>query len=281
MTRVTESTKIVCTIGPASSKPVVIEGLIKAGMDVARLNFSHGSYESHSENIKTIRAKSAKCKKPVAILQDLSGPKVRIGKVKNGSCFLKRNSHTILTADDIEGTEERLSISYKNLAKEVTRGENIFLNDGLIKLRVEKVSGKNIECRVIIGGIISSNKGVNLPDTNLNVPSLTQKDLKDAEFGMKLSVDMVALSFVRKPDDILQLRNDVAGRSILAADHHAADTCPEHAVIACAAPGLEGGGLGDAFEDEVFLECAGGGGDVAVVLSQHALDVFPFQPVYR
>lgn len=206
MARVTESTKIVCTIGPASSKHRVIENLIKAGMDVARLNFSHGSYEEHADMFQIIRTKSAKCKKPVAILQDLSGPKVRIGKIKNNSCFLKRNSKIVLTSENIEGTEKRLSVSYKNLPKEVTKGESIFLNDGAIKLRVEKVAGKSIECSVIIGGDISSNKGVNLPDTNLSVPSLTPKDLKDAAFGMKLGVDMVALSFVRKPDDILQLR---------------------------------------------------------------------------
>ncbi len=206
MPRLLESTKIVCTIGPASSKPAVIEKLIKAGMDVARLNFSHGSYNQRKTEIRTIRNKAEKCKKTTAILQDLSGPKVRIGEVENGSCVLRRNSSVILTTDKIRGTTETLSISYKNLPEEVSKRQNIFLNDGIIKLRVEKVSGKNIHCKVLIGGLVSSNKGVNLPDTDLSVPSLTPKDLKDVAFGLKNGVDMVALSFVRKPEDITRLR---------------------------------------------------------------------------
>ena len=209
MMRLGESTKIVCTIGPASSTAAKLEELIRAGMDVARLNFSHGSYEQHEISIRNIRGRAEKCGRTVAILQDLSGPKVRIGRVKDDQQYLSRNSTVVLTTKDLEGTSERLSISYKNLPKEVSRRESIFINDGAIKLRVEEIKEDDIHCKVIVGGPISSNKGVNLPDTNLKVPSLTKKDLADLSFGIKNGVDLVALSFVRKPDDIQALREEM------------------------------------------------------------------------
>ncbi len=209
-------TKIVCTIGPASSKPATLRNMIKAGMDVARLNFSHGDHKSYLEVLKNVRKYSQNLKIPVAILQDLSGAKVRLGKIRDNVCVLVEGKTVVLTTKNVIGTAEKISISYKNLPREIKRGESILINDGAIKLRVVGIDKDEILCKVVLGGEVSSNKGVNLPKTKLNVGALTEKDKRDIKFGLRHNVDFFALSFVRKGSDIAELRDVIrkAGKDI-------------------------------------------------------------------
>ena len=201
-----QKTKIVCTIGPATRSAAAIRALVCAGMDVARLNFSHGTPDEHAEVLERVRATAKRLGVPVAVLQDLSGPKVRLGEVRGGSCVLKRRQIVTLTADDIVGDEQRLSVTYKRLAEEVRPRQPVLINDGAIRLSVIETDGKNVRCRVITGGTVSSRKGVNLPRTALSVGSLTAKDRADAAWGLKHGVDFFALSFVRTAEDVKALR---------------------------------------------------------------------------
>lgn len=208
-------TKIVATLGPASSDPETIEKLIQRGMDVARLNFSHGSREEHRRRLETVRESSRRSHRAVACLQDLSGPKIRTGPVSDESGVdLTENSRFILTTDPLEGTSERVSTTYRELPRDVRPGSRILLDDGLIELEVEDVEGKDVRTRVISGGRLKSHKGINLPGVSLSVGSLTDKDREDAAFGIELDVDYMALSFVRKADDIRELKEllDQRGR---------------------------------------------------------------------
>jgi len=195
-------TKIVCTIGPATNSEEKIKELILAGMNVARLNFSHGEKKDHKETFNKIMKISEELKRPVAILQDLSGPKIRTGKVADPGISLIEGEEFILTTDDIIGEGNRVSVTYKTLPDEVKSGERILLADGVMELEVISVNKNDVICKVIIGGILTSSKGINLPGTSLKAPALTAKDRKDLEFGLSLDVDFVALSFVRKPEDI-------------------------------------------------------------------------------
>jgi pyruvate kinase len=206
--RITEcKTKIVATLGPATTTPEKIEALVKAGVDIFRINFSHGTENEHSETIERIKQITGRFDFPVAILQDLQGPKIRLGKIKNGKAILNRGAEFILTTKEIIGDEHIASITFPAVIKDVSPGEVIYINDGLIKLKIERIDTENIYTKVIEGGEISDHKGVNFPNTRLSVPAITEKDKKDLQFGLKHGVDLVALSFVKSPDEVEELRN--------------------------------------------------------------------------
>ena len=199
--------KIVCTIGPASSSPKVIERLIKAGMDVARLNFSHGTHNEYKKVIKSIRDTSRKLKKAVAILQDLQGPKIRTGMLKDGKIILKSGNKFVLTGRKILGTSEMVSTTYSSMYRDVKKGDRILLDDGLISLKVNNVKGTEIACEVINGGVLTDHKGINLPGIKVGLSSITEKDIEDLYFGIKQGVDYVAISFVRTDKDVKSVKD--------------------------------------------------------------------------
>ncbi|NEQ41411.1 MAG: pyruvate kinase [Okeania sp. SIO3I5] len=205
-------TKIVATIGPATSQPDVLRELIKAGATTLRLNFSHGTHEDHQRNIRLIRQTSFELNQPVAILQDLQGPKIRLGKFETGSISLERGDPFILTSHLMPGTQEISSVTYEPLADEVPEGAKILLDDGKVEMLVEKVDKveKQLHCRVVVGGTLSNNKGVNFPGVYLSIKALTDKDRKDLMFGLDQGVDWVALSFVRNPQDVLEIKQLIA-----------------------------------------------------------------------
>ena len=207
-------TKIVCTIGPASSKPEVIARLIDAGMDVARLNFSHGTWEEHAEAIRTVKQLSGQKGRPVAIPQDLQGPKVRLGVFRGGSATIYPGDQFTLTTREVEGTEKIASVGYDRLATEVKAGDQILIDDGLIHLEVLRTDGVHVVCRVLQGGILTNHKGLNIPDVAISVPAVTEKDLTDLEFGIEQGVDYVALSFVRSSKDISRVKELLKRRKI-------------------------------------------------------------------
>lgn len=203
--------KIICTLGPSSASDEVLDKLIAAGMDVARLNFSHGDFDFHRGLVNRVRAAAARAKKPVAILQDLQGPKIRTRKMKGGEVELKVGAHTCITTEDIEGTKERFATQYTLLPKDVKPGDDILLDDGKITVRVLSVENDTeILCEVIYGGMLRSNKGINVPNGGLSAASLTEKDIRDVHFGAEVGVDAVALSFVRTGEDIRLLRKELA-----------------------------------------------------------------------
>lgn len=203
-------TKIVATIGPATSSEEMLEKIILAGVDVCRLNFSHGAYELHQEVIDRVRNINNRLGCHVALLQDLQGPKLRIGKVE-GEFHLLEGDHVLLTTEEQISTKDVLFVSYKRLIQDCKPGERILLNDGKVSLVfTEKVNDTTMRAEVIAGGPLSSNKGFNLPDSSLTVPSLTKKDLADLEYGLSQEVDWVALSFVRTADDIVELKRLIA-----------------------------------------------------------------------
>ncbi len=201
-----KKTKIVCTIGPSTETLEKLTDLVENGMNVMRLNFSHGSFEEHQERVVTIREIMKKSGKIVAIMQDLAGPKIRIGTFKEKTIMLTPGQTFTLTTDEFEGTSEKVHINYPELPKEVKAGNPIMLQDGTKKLEVVEVKGNDIITKVIVGGRLSSHKGVNVPGAHLSVKSLTDKDREDLEFGIKNEVDFVALSFVRHASDIVELR---------------------------------------------------------------------------
>jgi pyruvate kinase len=184
--------------------------MVKAGMDVARLNFSHGTHEDHKKVIEIIRKVSKEQNKPIAILQDLQGPKIRIQKFEKGFIELKRGKTFILTTRNIEGNEKIVSVSYKSFSNDVSVGDIVLLDDGLLKLKVEKIKGQDVHCKIMFGGTLSNHKGLNLPGSILSVSALTDKDKIDLRFGLKMDVDFVALSFVQKADDIEQIKRIIS-----------------------------------------------------------------------
>lgn len=196
-------TKIVCTIGPASGSAKIIEKLIEGGMDVARLNFSHGTHEDHREKISLIRTISKRLNRPVAILQDLAGPKIRVGSIPDPGITLEPGQTFLLTTRNLPGTTRRVSISYRRLAKEVNIGDRILLADGIMELQVIGADAAGVHCRVITGGLLTSNKGINLPSGTIRAPAMTDNDREALRFGLAHDVDYVALSFVRSAQDIL------------------------------------------------------------------------------
>ena len=199
-------TKLVCTIGPASDSPEMIEKMIEAGMNVARLNFSHGDFTSHGEVIQKIRAASKKTGKRVAILADLPGPKMRIRELAEDFIILERDARFTLTAEDIIGTVERVSMTMKELPSVVKKGDTLFLNDGLIELRVEEVEGEDIHCTVVVGGKLYSRKGLNIPGIDLGTSAFTARDRECMQFALENGVDAVGQSFVNTAQDVKDVR---------------------------------------------------------------------------
>ncbi len=199
-------TKLVCTIGPASDTPEMIEKIIEAGMNVARLNFSHGDFTSHGEVIKKIRTAAAKTGQRVAIMADLPGPKMRIGDLVNDFIMLEREARFTLTAEDIPGTDERVSMTMKELPGRVKKGDTLFLNDGLIELRVEEVEGEDIHCTVIVGGKLFPRKGLNIPGIDLGTSAFTPRDRECMQFALENGVDAIGQSFVNTAQDVLDVR---------------------------------------------------------------------------
>ncbi|OWA34608.1 pyruvate kinase [Saccharibacillus sp. O16] len=199
-------TKIVCTIGPASESLENTKKLIMAGMNVARMNFSHGDFEEHGNRIKNIRQASQELGKSVALLLDTKGPEIRTGKIAVEPLDLVEGETITLTTEEIAGDKNRLSVSYIDLPKDVTVGSTILIDDGLIGLSVTKVEGTEIECRIVNGGQIKSRKGVNVPGVSISLPGITEKDTNDIVFGIEQGVDFIAASFVRKASDVLEIR---------------------------------------------------------------------------
>ena len=195
-------TKIVCTLGPAVASLEGITGLVSAGMDVARLNFSHGEHEDHAQNYHWVREASDATGRAVGILADLQGPKIRLGRFKEGSTYWADGEIVRITVDDVEGTHDRVSTTYKNLADDARPGDRLLVDDGKVGLECIEVDGNDVVCRVIEGGPVSNNKGVSLPGMNISVPALSEKDIADLRFALKLGVDFIALSFVRSPSDV-------------------------------------------------------------------------------
>jgi pyruvate kinase len=204
-------TKIVCTIGPASAREEVIEAMIENGMNIARLNFSHGEHKDHEEKIEMIRALSVKLHTPIAILQDLAGPKIRVGSIPDPGVLLEAGRDFILTVRNVVGSREMVSVSYPDLPNDVRKGDRLLLADGLMELEVVKTSITEITCRVITGGILTSHKGINLPTGTIKAPPLTVKDREDLLFGLRHNVDYVALSFVKTADDIKAVKDIIQG----------------------------------------------------------------------
>lgn len=198
-------TKIIATLGPASSNINVLKKLIKSGANVFRLNMSHGTHDQHRAAFQLIRKTAASMNTHVAILMDLCGPKIRTGKFIDDAITLKKKSMVLISCNKKIGEEGLITSQYTKLYKDVKKGERILLDDGNLELRVEKVNGKNIHCKVIHGGVLSNNKGINLPDSRVSISSFTAKDKKDVKLAMELGADYVALSFVRNKKDILTL----------------------------------------------------------------------------
>jgi pyruvate kinase len=205
-------TKIVCTLGPSSNSVEMLTALTHAGMDIVRLNFSHGSHEDHSATLQNIREVARRTGKELTVLQDLQGPKIRIGDLAHPFVPIAEGERLTITTDPIVGDERRISTNYAHLSKDVRPGDRILLDDGKLRLMVVEVRGNDVVCEVVVGGALSSHKGMNLPGVAVSAPSLTAKDVRDLEFGIKHDVDYIALSFVRTAEDIKALRAAIAER---------------------------------------------------------------------
>jgi pyruvate kinase len=200
-------TKIVATIGPASDSPDMIRKMMLAGMNVARLNFSHGNYEDHAKRIERLRSASEELDLPLTLLQDLQGPKIRVGDLPaEGMMLNEGESLSLVPIADYTGQPNTVGIDYPYVAEEAESGTQVLLDDGLLELRVENVDGNTVRCKVVEGGLLKSHKGVNFPTLNLRLPSMTEKDKRDLDFGIEQGVDIISLSFVRKPEDIQTLK---------------------------------------------------------------------------
>ncbi|HUT77743.1 MAG TPA: pyruvate kinase [Polyangia bacterium] len=199
--------KIVATIGPASSSPEVIRGMIAAGVDVARLNFSHGTHAEHRAVFETVRAEAERAGAHVAILADLCGPKIRTGAVRGGSVDLVEGAAIEVVTETVLGTAERVSTTYESLPDDVGAGDRILIDDGLLELEVVEIADRGVRCRVVVGGTLKDHKGMNIPGTPLSTPALTAKDRDDLAFARELGVDFFALSFVRRPEDVVEAKS--------------------------------------------------------------------------
>ena len=210
-------TKIVCTLGPATEDDAILRAMIQAGMNVARLNFSHGTYEGHAQNIRRIRALSAELHTPIGIMLDTKGPEIRLKTFRDHRVTLQKGQLFTLCTGDVEGDAEHVSITYADLPADVQPGTTILIDDGLVGLTVEAVSKTEIQCRVNNGGVISDRKGINVPDANLSMPFISRKDREDILFGIQENVDFIAASFTRTEEDILAIRKlltDNGGKGI-------------------------------------------------------------------
>lgn len=199
-------TKIVCTLGPSTGTVEIIKELIKNGMSAARINFSHGTYESHSVIINNLIQAREELNAPIPLILDTKGPEIRIKTFKEDTITLNQGSTFTLTTEDIEGDETRVSVTYKNLPLDLRRGSRVLIDDGLIELKVKNLTETDVECEVINGGTLSSRKGVNIPDVYVNLPSLTDKDIEDIKFGIEMGFDYIAASFVRSVNDVIKIR---------------------------------------------------------------------------
>ncbi|MGW1741024.1 pyruvate kinase [Nocardia sp. NPDC001965] len=204
-------TKIVCTLGPATATEERIRELVESGMDVARLNFSHGEHSDHAENYKKVRQACEDLSRAVGILADLQGPKIRLGRFAEDRTVWATGETVRITVDDIVGSHDRVSTTYKQLAADAKSGDRLLVDDGKVGLEVIRVEGNDVVCEVTEGGPVSNNKGVSLPGMDVSVPALSEKDIEDLEFALELGVDFIALSFVRSPSDI-ELVHDVMDR---------------------------------------------------------------------
>jgi pyruvate kinase len=210
-------TKIVCTLGPATNTVDRIRALVEAGMDCARLNFSHGDHKDHAFVARTLREVAARAGRPLAILADLSGPKMRVGRFPGGPIELVNGRPFLLTTREVPGDETTVSVTYKQLPRDVRPGEPILLDDGLLQLRVERVDGEDVHTVVEVGGTLSNNKGLNMPGSALSAPALTEKDKRDAAFAVnEVKVDYLALSFVRNPEDVRECQQLANGIPVIA-----------------------------------------------------------------
>lgn len=198
--------KIVCTLGPACSSYEILLAMGKAGMNVARFNFSHGTYEGHRDMLNQVRAVERELATPIATLLDTKGPEIRTGKVRDGAVQLEQGKTVVLTQEDILGTSDRITVRYPKLAEEVHSGQEIYIDDGTLHLVVEKISGGDVLCRVIVGGILNDTKGVNIPGAGISLPTLAPKDVGDIRWGIEHQMDYIAVSFVRTRDDIMEVR---------------------------------------------------------------------------
>ena len=205
-------TKIICTLGPASARPEVLKGMIEAGMDIIRLNFSHGTHDEHQNLLTVVRQTSEKMGEHITILQDLQGPRIRVGQLGKASIELKNDEPLTITMEEVVGDEKRFSTTYKDMVRDVNQGNRILIDDGRIELKVLAVKGPDVFCRVVTGGPLKSHKGMNLPGASISAPALTEKDKDDLEFGLANDIDYVALSFVRKAEDVCELRDFIAGK---------------------------------------------------------------------
>jgi pyruvate kinase len=204
-------TKIVATLGPATSDDASVAALIEAGVDVFRLNFSHGDHDGHRDNLARVRAAAVAAGRPVGVLQDLQGPKIRTARFAEGQVTLVPGApFTLSCADDTPGDKRRVGVTYTGLARDVTEGDTLLLDDGRLSLRVVQVTADDILTEVVTGGVLSNNKGINIPGADLSIPALTEKDMVDLAFGAELGVDWVAMSFVRSRDDLLLARHYLA-----------------------------------------------------------------------
>ena len=209
--------KIICTMGPACREEPTLGKLVAAGMDVARLNFSHGTHEDHARAIANVRRASEIAGRPIALLLDLQGPKIRVGKILGGKVPLVEGMECVIVPGSVEpGTAERFSCSYELLASDVTPGDPILINDGAIRLEVIRCVKSEVHCKVLVGGLLSDHKGINLPGTAVSIPALTPKDIEDLHFGLAHGVDYIALSFVRSADDIRLVKRYATTTPIIA-----------------------------------------------------------------
>lgn len=200
-------TKIVCTIGPASESPEMVRALLEAGMDVARLNFSHGTYDEHLSRIQTLRTAAAELDRNLGILLDIQGPKIRLGRMEHPEgVFLEKGQRYILTVDQCLGNDQRSFVDYPGLPKDVKPGSTVYIDDGLIELVVREVRGNDVHCEVVVGGQVTSRKGVSLPGIDVSLPPVTAEDIEHIRFGVKHGVDFIAASFVRRGDHVHAVR---------------------------------------------------------------------------
>jgi pyruvate kinase len=199
-------TKIVCTMGPSSSSATVIAGLLKAGMDVARINFSHGSHREHLRTINTLREVSKQLDLPIAIMQDLPGPKDRTGKMEKGGVALNPGEEFTLTTRSVLGNEHQVSVELPDMPRYMKVGDNVFLGDGIIKLEVQAINKTDIQCKVISGGRLNDSQGINVPGTDFGTSSIGEDDWTHLDFGVKHKVDFVAVSFIKEAEDILRVK---------------------------------------------------------------------------
>ncbi len=212
MRKMLRRTKLVCSIGPATRSRQMVEKLARAGMNVARLNFSHGTHDEHAEVISTVRDVSTLLSKPIAILQDLPGPKLRTGRLEKPKTHLKVGGDFSLISADVSGDEHRASVNFPEVLNDMRAGDTVFLNDGAIQLRVLSATKSEIKCKIIVGGLLTAHRGINVPGVKLTIPSITDEDLGHLAFGIEQGVDIVAISFVRSVGDILRIRQFLEGK---------------------------------------------------------------------